>query len=76
MQLSKDEILAAVLELPASERADVLDAVHDSLATVAEPQPMHPAWAEELDRRIRRVDAGEATSIPNRLALDVLGRRA
>jgi len=60
------QLLRDVLELPLDERADV---AAELLASLDDAQAEHPAdveaaWAGEIERRARRVMAGESTGIP------------
>lgn len=60
------ELLREVLALPAEERADV---AAELLASLDEPNRDDPtavqaAWAKEIERRARRVLAGESLGEP------------
>ena len=60
------QLLRDVLELPLDERADV---AAELLASLDDAQAEHPAdveaaWAAEIERRARRVIAGESTGVP------------
>lgn len=60
------ELLREALALPLGERADV---AAELLASLDEAEAEHPAeveaaWAAEIERRARRVMAGESTGIP------------
>ena len=60
------EVLREALSLPLDERADV---AAELLASLDEAETEHPAdveaaWAAEIERRARRVMAGESTGIP------------
>ena len=75
------QLLQDALALPLDERADV---AAELLASLDEAEAEHPAdveaaWAAEIERRARRVMAGESTGIPwedvRRRAEDELRRR-
>lgn len=55
-----------VLALPVKERADVAAQLLASLddAVADDPNEVEAAWAEEIERRARRVLAGETAGIP------------
>lgn len=57
------ELFREATELPERDRAELAGLLIDSLE--AEPEPnVEAAWAEEVERRIRQVDAGEVEMIP------------
>jgi putative addiction module component (TIGR02574 family) len=60
------ELLREALALPVKERADVAAQLLASLdeAAAVDPAEVEAAWAEEIERRARRVIAGETTGIP------------
>jgi len=60
------ELLREALALPLKERADVAAQLLASLdeAAAVDPAEVEAAWAEEIERRARRVIAGETTGIP------------
>jgi putative addiction module component (TIGR02574 family) len=60
------ELLREVLALPVKERADVAAQLLASLddAEAIDPAEVEAAWAEEIERRARRVMAGETSGIP------------
>ena len=75
------QLLRDALALPLDERADV---AAELLASLDEAKAEHPAdveaaWAAEIERRARRVMAGESPGIPwedvRRRAEDELRRR-
>ena len=60
------ELLREALALPIAERADV---VAELLASLDDAEAEHPAeveaaWAAEIERRARRVMAGESAGVP------------
>jgi len=59
-------LLREVLTLPLDERADVAAEILASLDDAAseEPAAVQAAWATEIERRARRVLAGESTGEP------------
>ena len=60
------ELLREALTLPLDERADVAAELLASLDDAAAEQPadVEAAWAAEIERRARRVLAGETTGVP------------
>ena len=60
------ELLREVLTLPIAERADVAAELLASLdaAETDNPAEVEAAWASEIERRARRVIAGESAGIP------------
>ena len=60
------DLLREALTLPLDERADVAAELLASLDDAAAEQPadVAAAWAAEIERRARRVLAGETTGVP------------
>ena len=60
------ELLREALTLPIAERADVAAELLASLedAEADNPAEVEAAWAAEIERRARRVMAGESAGIP------------
>lgn len=58
-----DSILAAARQLPDKERLRLIDALWDSVPPDTEA-PFSDEWAEEIQRRIAELDAGNAQTIP------------
>jgi putative addiction module component (TIGR02574 family) len=60
------ELLREALTLPIDERADVAAELLASLddAAAEDPAEVEAAWAAEIERRARRVMAGESQGIP------------
>jgi len=60
------ELLREALALPAEERADVAAELLASLEepTLADETAAEGAWAQEIERRARRVIAGESAGDP------------
>jgi putative addiction module component (TIGR02574 family) len=60
------ELLREALTLPLDERADVAAELLASLddAEREQPEEVEAAWAAEIERRARRVLAGESAGIP------------
>jgi putative addiction module component (TIGR02574 family) len=57
------ELFREAAELPERDRAELAGLLIESLE--AEPdRDVEAAWAEEVERRIRQVDAGEVEMIP------------
>lgn len=66
MSSRAQQLLRDALALPLDERADV---AAELLASLDEAKAEHPAdveaaWASEIERRARRVMAGESTGVP------------
>lgn len=55
-----DEIESAALRLPRAERARLAARL---IASLDEDSEIEQAWADELERRVREVDAGEVELI-------------
>jgi len=57
------EILLEASELPESDRAELAGRLLETLH--GEPdEDVEAAWAEEIERRVRQIDAGEVKTIP------------
>lgn len=69
-----ESLLRAALELTESERAEIAGRLLESI----EPEPdaeVEAAWAAEIDRRARSIDAGEVELIPWEQVRDQLRSR-
>jgi putative addiction module component (TIGR02574 family) len=66
MSSRAQELLREALALPLDERAGVAAELLASLddAEAEDPAAVEAAWAVEIERRARRVMAGETTGIP------------
>jgi putative addiction module component (TIGR02574 family) len=62
----KEALLQEVLNLPAEERADVAEELLASLEGLpaAETEEIEREWGVEIERRARRVLAGESPGVP------------
>ena len=60
------QLLREALALPLDQRADVAAELLASLDEAAgeDPAAVEAAWATEIERRARRVMAGESTGVP------------
>jgi putative addiction module component (TIGR02574 family) len=60
------ELLREAMALPVKERADLAAELLASLddAAAEDPAEVEAAWAAEIERRARRVMAGETAGIP------------
>ena len=60
------ELLREALTLPVNERADVAAELLASLddAAAENPAEVEAAWAAEIEKRARRVIAGESAGVP------------
>jgi len=70
-------LLREVLTLPPEERADVAAELLASLddSTTEDPAAVQAAWAKEIERRGRRVLAGESSGEPWEDVRDRVARR-
>ena len=71
---SRSDLLQGALTLPAGDR---LALATEILESVEGPEDANwtAAWAAELDRRVRELDAGTAKAIPwEQVKADTLGR--
>lgn len=69
-----ESLLREALELSESERAEIAGRLLESI----EPEPdaeVEAAWAAEIDRRVRSIDAGEVELIPWEKVRDQLRSR-
>ena len=66
MNSRAQEVLREALALPVAERADVAAELLASLddAETENPAEVEAAWAAEIERRARRVMAGESAGVP------------
>jgi putative addiction module component (TIGR02574 family) len=67
MRMARNEaLLQEVLNLPAEERADVAEELLASLEGLpaAETEEIEREWGAEIERRARRVLAGESPGVP------------
>jgi len=64
--MTRDALLQEALKLPHTERADVAAALLASLdeEPVDNLEEVEKAWAAEIERRARRVLAGESAGVP------------
>jgi putative addiction module component (TIGR02574 family) len=63
MATSKDDVFRAALTLPENERADLIEALLESLDSEVEAG-VEAAWRLEIERRARELDSGAVQSIP------------
>ena len=71
MSIVVDEVLARAMELSVKERAEVAAELLASLDGEPDPEA-DPAWAAEIERRVRQLDADVAQSrSPGRRWVDV-----
>ena len=64
--MRRDALMKEALQLPVGERADVAAELLASLDDEPwdDPEEVARAWAAEIERRARRVLAGESASVP------------
>ena len=63
MSSSTAEVFEAALALPDEDRAKLADQLVASLDGALDPDA-EAAWASEIERRLARIDAGQAASLP------------
>lgn len=63
MATSKDDIFRVALTLPESERAELIEALLESLDSEVEAG-VEAAWRLEIERRAEELDSGAVQSIP------------
>jgi putative addiction module component (TIGR02574 family) len=65
MSPSTHRLLEEALALPEDARAELLEALIESLDGPADdPDEVEAAWADEIARRLRAVETGSVTPIP------------
>jgi len=73
-QASPSELLQRALQLPAGDRLALATEILESVEGPEDPK-WAAAWAAELDRRVRELDAGAAKTIPwEQVRAETLGR--
>lgn len=75
MNKAATEVLEAALALPDDERAKLAELLIESLDG-APDAGQETAWAAEIERRLERIEAGVAKSLPMEEALARLHRAA
>ena len=63
MGKSSHAILEEALKLPSKERAAVAEQLIQSLDPIQETE-VEEAWQQEIQRRLKDIEKGEATTIP------------
>jgi putative addiction module component (TIGR02574 family) len=71
--LDAEEVESAALQLPQEARARLAARLIESLEE--EDDEVERAWAEEIARRVREIDAGEVELIPGEQAMAELRAR-
>ena len=61
--MNQEQLLTLALELPPDERAALAERLIESLDSPAD-EGVEAIWSEEIRRRLERLDAGQATTIP------------
>ena len=74
MSREGERLLAEVLKLPASERAELIRKASASLEENISPDEVEAAWADEIVRRVRSIDDGTARML-SREEFDAFVRR-
>jgi putative addiction module component (TIGR02574 family) len=73
-QANPAKLLQQALELPADDRLALAAELLESVEGPEDPE-WAAAWAAELDRRVKELDAGTVTAIPwEQVKSEVLGR--
>jgi putative addiction module component (TIGR02574 family) len=62
MTPTTEQLYEGAMALSEDERAELAARLLDSLTKDA-PSQLHPAWPEELRRRLAQVDSGEVTPV-------------
>jgi putative addiction module component (TIGR02574 family) len=60
---SKQNVIAAALQLSEAERLEVAEAVYESIQGPADPD-VDAAWNAEIQRRLSDIDAGRVKLVP------------
>jgi len=63
MKPSREDILAAFMQLPEEERVALVYELFDIVECPADPS-VDAAWAKEVERRIKAIDEGRSNLIP------------
>jgi len=79
MSQTLQQILGSALQLPATERLELAEALY-AASEPPTPEPTGEAWVSELQHRSRQIEAGEVSLSPweevkRRVRLRVEGRR-
>jgi putative addiction module component (TIGR02574 family) len=61
--MDHEQLLTLALELPPDQRAELAGRLLESLDRAAD-DGVEQAWSEEIRRRLDRLNAGEATTLP------------
>src|SRR5690348_9925214 len=72
MERDAEDLLEEALKLPTGERARLVSRLIESLdddEEAEDPVEVEKAWAKEIERRIREIDAGTAKTVPLEVAL-------
>ena len=63
MKPSRESIFASAIQLPESDRVELVEQLLDSIHGPSDPV-VDAAWAKEAERRIADVDSGKTKAIP------------
>jgi len=61
--MDAEQVLALALDLPVEQRAEIAGRLIDSLDPIVDDD-IEAAWSEEIRRRLERLDAGDAKTVP------------
>lgn len=61
------KLLRDALKLPEADRADIASCLYGSLNGDVAGE-LHPAWAKEIERRLKAIDEGKVKLIPRKEA--------
>ena len=75
MQMSAPEVTAAALALSESDRGKLAETLVQSLDGDVDPGA-ETAWAAEIERRLARIDAGQASTLSMAEAISRMRRAA
>ena len=73
MAISREDLFRKALSLDATDRAELIGLLIDSLDPQTE-QGVEAAWLQELDRRARDLESGAVQTIPWEIARERLMR--
>jgi putative addiction module component (TIGR02574 family) len=58
--LTPEELLEGALQLPKEQRLRLAEQLLESAGDEGWPEDLHPAWRDEIARRLDKLDRGEA----------------
>lgn len=70
-----EHVTDLALGLTPHQQALLLARLHDNLQSLGQDPEHEAAWAEEIDRRLREIENGEAELIDHEVAMKMLRER-